>query len=543
MPYAIKMPDGSTIRGIPDNVDGKTVVKRWKAKWVEDNYTETPDLSISMEDIERVGGKRSNTQNALAGVGQGMTNIARNIGNITGIVSDEEMADTAQQDAPLLSTGAGMAGSIAGEVAALAPLGGVGMGARALQAASKAPKLVRGLSKSRALALGTEGAAGGAIAAGPNNRARGATIGALAGGGFGAVSDVSSLLGKGAVKVSPEGAAMEKSIGQELPLSMVASDDGVGAIAKWVYGEAMPFLPGTSSLNKQIQAADDAIAKTALKMSTPEKMVVSDIKGLEKAFTDGYKAVLSSRTVKDVDALPLVGMSTPGVRKVQSIISKYATDGNLAGLNIAKARQALIEMTGKSNMPGMGTVVEQFDNHVLKFLQRGTNFPRAINKADKAANDAAIDLYTRLNAKYDNWGVLADAALKKGGASTSNIADSARKMAPTGTGVSRTGPMQAFSEQGTKLIGKGLPNPSLWGRIASMAALTGGAVMGGAGIAAPALVFGAGKGMASRGTQRAILGRTGLQKAVKKVRGELRPEAGSLASQSLVQQKLEEENL
>lgn len=57
----------------------------------------------------------------FAGMGKAMTDAGRGIGQMVGLVSDEDIARAKELDAPLMKTGAGMAGNIAGNVATLAP--------------------------------------------------------------------------------------------------------------------------------------------------------------------------------------------------------------------------------------------------------------------------------------------------------------------------------------------------------------------------------------------------------------------------------------
>lgn len=64
----------------------------------------------------------STTQKVLAGVGMGMTNAARGVGNLVGLVSDEEIAEAKRLDAPLANTTAGTVGNVLGSAAALAPV-------------------------------------------------------------------------------------------------------------------------------------------------------------------------------------------------------------------------------------------------------------------------------------------------------------------------------------------------------------------------------------------------------------------------------------
>lgn len=57
----------------------------------------------------------------LAGVGKGMTDLARGAGQLTGILSQEDIDEDRRMDEPLMKTGAGKAGSITGTIAAALP--------------------------------------------------------------------------------------------------------------------------------------------------------------------------------------------------------------------------------------------------------------------------------------------------------------------------------------------------------------------------------------------------------------------------------------
>lgn len=120
-----------------------------------------------------------------AGLGRGMVNVGRQLGNIVGLVEDEELAQAGQLDAPLMQTGAGQAGSFVGELASTAPLAGglVGMAGKGLGAAIPA---LRTTAAARPITTGaatgaTEGAVEGSMLAGPESRAGGAMLGALGG--------------------------------------------------------------------------------------------------------------------------------------------------------------------------------------------------------------------------------------------------------------------------------------------------------------------------------------------------------------------------
>ena len=57
----------------------------------------------------------------LAGIGKGMVDVGRGIGQRFGAVSKEEVAETRKRDAPLMESGAGAVGNAVGNIATLAP--------------------------------------------------------------------------------------------------------------------------------------------------------------------------------------------------------------------------------------------------------------------------------------------------------------------------------------------------------------------------------------------------------------------------------------
>jgi hypothetical protein len=56
-----------------------------------------------------------------AGMGKAMTDLARGAGQLVGAVSRDDVAESRKLDAPLMNTGAGVAGNLAGNVAMIAP--------------------------------------------------------------------------------------------------------------------------------------------------------------------------------------------------------------------------------------------------------------------------------------------------------------------------------------------------------------------------------------------------------------------------------------
>ena len=113
------------------------------------------------------------SERVLAGIGQGMSNVGRQVKNMLGFTSDEELKQASELDQPLLGTKSGKVGSFIGETAATLPAGGIaGAGTKALGANLAKNLIARGA---------TEGAIQGTVLGGPDKRLEGATQGAIFG--------------------------------------------------------------------------------------------------------------------------------------------------------------------------------------------------------------------------------------------------------------------------------------------------------------------------------------------------------------------------
>lgn len=169
-----------------------------RVEWDEGAGSWVPVASYS-QDFEQKVSEKSIAEQALLGIGRGMSNVGRQVGNILEPilpeslgVSDAELETYRQLDAPLMSTTGGMVGSVIGEMAATAPLAGgiVGAGAKGMGAAM--PSVRAAMTGTRAGQVGTgaglglgEGALEGTLLSGPGSRLEGAAMGGglgLAGG-------------------------------------------------------------------------------------------------------------------------------------------------------------------------------------------------------------------------------------------------------------------------------------------------------------------------------------------------------------------------
>lgn len=195
-------------------------------------------------------------ENFSAGVGQGVANVGRNLGNIVSekIVSDEELERADELDADLLNTKSGQAGSFVGELVATAPLaytgGAVSAGAKGLRMA-KAAKLA-GSTGGKMIA---EGAATGFVLGDHDNRlGSAATAATISGGTAGSGKFLKKALTKPWAKKTAEATELESMIGKNIPLSQSAEP----GIVRDIYEGLVANIPGGS---KKLRGQYDDVMK------------------------------------------------------------------------------------------------------------------------------------------------------------------------------------------------------------------------------------------------------------------------------------------
>lgn len=230
------------------------------AEQVAERHASQEDYSAASE---------SGLENFRAGIGRGIVNPLRQIGNIAGAISDEDMAQYDAQDKDLLDTKAGTAGNLVGELAITAPIG-MGVGAGASRAASMAPNVLTRALASPAGVAALDNAATGALVAGPGNRMEGAATGA-------AVSGVMSGAGKVLKKTLMEpwvsklqsAKDLENMTGHNIPLSQSAEP----GIWKQIYEGVVANVPGAGGkLRGQYDKALQDFREFVVEEATPPGM-------------------------------------------------------------------------------------------------------------------------------------------------------------------------------------------------------------------------------------------------------------------------------
>jgi len=285
----------------------------FRQKATEGYAAEAPKATEGMSGLDRL----------RAGVGQGMTNIGRQAANIVGMRSDEQLAGDAQQDAALLDTGMGKAGSIIGEIAATAPLGGLAAGgARAAGAG-----LIR--------AGVAEGAAQGALTAGPGNRLKGAGTGAA----FGAVLPGGAAALRRVAKPLKSTAAARKLLRADVNLTP-GELNPAGKINQWeqalqsgaIGGAAIREAREGSMRDFQRAVTNRSLAPGAPKIGRGVDDVNEMVTQAEKGFNDAYSGAVT------------------GYNQMQPSIVRTA--GGDIPLRSFPQRQGVFERAATQNYPG-----------------------------------------------------------------------------------------------------------------------------------------------------------------------------------------------
>lgn len=311
MPYDLEFPNGD-IYEVDDNIEPADAVKQIR-QMVMQEYGVKSDEQMQTEAKERYDAdmaQRTEDMGSIdrlrAGAGRGLVNTMRQLKNIGGAMSDEELNRLTERDQALMDTAEGKIGNIVGEIAATAPVGAGAAGAvmKGVTATGRA-----GRALPAALAAG-EGAAIGALYGGPGARQEGAMIGALGGAAANRLAAGARRLTKGAVRKSDaakETQEMMRFAGEDdfIPLSEAAAEGGGSGALAFTYRNMLPMFPLTGgALKKQKDSMMGSFRRTAINQAYGKQGAKAVKESLEqqgdmvKALRAGDKTVKNNRNAK-----------------------------------------------------------------------------------------------------------------------------------------------------------------------------------------------------------------------------------------------------
>lgn len=361
-----------------------------------------------------------------AGAGAGMQDLAMNLANFVSpsIVSNEQIQQKKEQNAPLYESTPGNLGKFAGESVALYPVGGaVGKGMEMLGAG--ATRIGMPIGKKLAALMGgaTEGAVQGTLTAEPDNRAEGATGGAM----FGAAYPVGAAALKKFAAAAPPTPNARKllNVGVDLTPGQRNPSGTINQLEQALM--AVPFIGKAiaGQREKGWQQVQNVIGEQASPPNFKPK-TVGDVSKLVSEIGDAYDTAYD--VGKGYPIATLSVMQTQGSNVPLSQLFKRAVaTGNATNESKSIAKSFLDnELSGITNMRG-GV---QSDNLFalrsrvraeIRNLDKAPNAPygasNILQKAEQAITDVlnsqlpsdVIPKVKAIDARYGNFKILQDA--------------------------------------------------------------------------------------------------------------------------------------
>ncbi len=516
-----RLPNGTVIRNVPDSMPKHAIQMRA----VREGLATNKDFGYegAAEYQEGMGAAGDTKWDRFReGMGRGMVETARQVGNMFGVISDDELEDAKRLDADLMNTGMGQFGNIVGEIAATLPIGGAvgaagkgaAMGLRAAQkggAISRGARLGLGKAVKSPVTRGlVEGSAYGAIFSGPEHRLEGAAIGAGLGAGMGWAGQKIGNAWRNfkLASQSPEAIALQKETGQFIPLSQ--SGEG---IVKMFYNGILANLPGVAGkIRRQYDVAVNDLRHWAATKAHPDTewaqislhaddSVPKMMSKLDDFWSTAYDGINS--TVMDAGKLKIPAVLTDIIESA-SRGTYIVPQGTTKGANIMNLRNVLTSMKGQffgKEQKGLRDMVDKSVAKIDDIIKKNTD-------------DEVFRRYEQLSEPYRNYQILGRAVDKAGGSgeftATQMLKSAARKEGRKGRGVAPEASYLAVARDAAKALPPFPSQPGIYQLLAATQAggaiaaiMSAGLATGGVGIAA---VIGVGKMMASKRFQQIITG-------------------------------------
>lgn len=232
-------------------------------------------------------------ENLAAGTGKVFYDAARGLGQLAGVVSEEDVAESRRLDAPLMNTTAGQVGAVTGAAATMIGPGSLAKAAGAPAAVTRAlmPTSVKGNA-----ALGAAFGALQPVAPG-ESRLENAAMGAGGGAAGGYIGQKIAGLGRAQSPRVPDqrAAAIRSARGEGYVLP--PSEMGAGLIARTAEGLSGKQQIGQAASSKN-QAITNRLARRAIGLPDDAPLNVETLQAVRNSAGEAYEAISSIGTVQ-----------------------------------------------------------------------------------------------------------------------------------------------------------------------------------------------------------------------------------------------------
>lgn len=336
---------------------------------VANAYREARKSNIEQIDINGPQVLSDNpVKNFLAGVGKGMTDVARGAGQYVGAVSREDIEKSRALDAPLSSSGAGSAGEIVGQIATALPamfvpgantvIGGglVGAGIGALQPSSSTGETLTNV------AFGLGGGSAGVLAGRALPKVFGSLIAPFTSGGRDKIAgNVLREFADGAVgDVINAAISPEQFVKGSLPtLAEVAQKPGISTLQNAIKGVSPTVSNALSErATNNLMARTDAIRSIAgtaddLAMRKNARSVLSKL-FYKSAENTKVPVTLRDRAISEIMERPSMQAAWANAERLarESGVKSVTAKGEITGASLHFLKTSLDDQIGEAVKAG-----------------------------------------------------------------------------------------------------------------------------------------------------------------------------------------------
>jgi len=369
-----------------------------------------PTFAQALEQFDPTEGM-STFDRVAAGAGKSVADTWLGLRQLVGNASQEEVDNAREIGGPLMNTAGGMTGNIAGQVAQIAALPGIGAGGRVAAAAGRGLPFVNAAVQGAAFA-GSQG-----VGAGESRIANTAAGAALGAAGQGIASGLSKAASTAKASLGPEVLrAIENARRLKIPLNVANVTDSAPVRAAQSVTKYLPFSGASRAAAKQQQAFNRAVGKT---FGADATTLTDDVmRQARKRLGGEFDDIYSRNSVE---------ISPDVARRMASIEREAFQDmtADQAGIIRNQVEKVLSEATD-------GLMTGQKYQAVRTSLQNaekaGGNIGRMVKAVRSALDDAAAlsvgpDDAARLKAVRSGWANLrtTEDALKQVAGSAGNV--------------------------------------------------------------------------------------------------------------------------